>query len=956
MALDYLAVPPAKWPQGEPRLSYGFRHRSLPPEKTEKPMRKLLIALALLSTCTVVASAAPRHEEMDYGPFLAGTFTTAWPKDNTVLKGVAIRLDASGANSQKPEGPIGGGVYSLKPAKDVEGADSQDIYKAQRFKFGGYVLNVPNGKYKVTLKFADCWQTKPGIRIFDVLLQDKKVIEKLDLVEKAGHGKVFDITSDVEVTDGQLKITFNKHKGEPSLAAVSIEGEGFTRKINCGGPAVGDYAADWPANYTISGEAGVAGVIFDTELCRYAAWSNGGYLNLRGVAFDGGHGTNPSLAGDQQIGTRPTPGVAGTNGTFEDPRTIPHGPLPLAWAKYQGLYRHEDGIVLSYSANGRDILDSPGTEAVGKSLAFTRTLHVATGQPTSLLIADVEGGQAEGGKDTVVVTTDKQNTVIRAIGGGELSVQDGGRVVLKVPAEASQIKVVLARVAGDDVAAIKEAKLSPPRDLKELTKGGKPRWTETVTTQGKRAADESGAYVLDSITLPEDNPYKSWIRVGGFDFLPNGQAAISTWSGDVWVCSGIDDKLEKLTWRRYATGLFHALGLKVVDGQIFTHGRDQLTRLHDLNNDGEADFYECFNNDVTITPNFHEFAYELHTDPEGSFYFIKGGPVRPGGSGWDKIVPHHGCLMKVSKDGAKLEVVARGFRAPNGMGLGPNGELTSGDNEGTWTPAVPLNWIKAGGFYGVPDFAAQEPKPTLRNNPLCWMPKDIDNSNGGQVWITGKEFGPLSGSMMHMSYGTCTLFSVLKEEVGGEVQGGVVALPLKFDSGVCRARFREQENALYLTGLRGWQSRAGKDAGFYRMRYTGKPYLLPTALQVKPEELQLSFDVPLDKDSAEDPDNYNIEQWNYRWTQSYGSPHFKISDPKQQGHDEVEIDEAVLSADGKTVTLKIADLAPVMQMKTRFTLKSAVGEEIKSEVHHTINAVGDVHGEVHPGEFKVVEK
>ncbi len=84
--------------------------------------------------------------------------------------------------------------------------------------------------------------------------------------------------------------------------------------------------------------------------------------------------------------------------------------------------------------------------------------------------------------------------------------------------------------------------------------------------------------------------------------------------------------------------------------------------------------------------------------------------MRPGGSGWDKIMPHHGCMFKVSKDGSKLEVVARGFRAPNGMGVGPNGEITCGDNEGTWTPTCPINWIKPGGFYGVPDFAGKDPK------------------------------------------------------------------------------------------------------------------------------------------------------------------------------------------------------------------------------------------------------
>jgi hypothetical protein len=310
--------------------------------------------------------------------------------------------------------------------------------------------------------------------------------------------------------------------------------------------------------------------------------------------------------------------------------------------------------------------------------------------------------------------------------------------------------------------------------------------------------------------------------------------------------------------------------------------------------------------------------------------------------------------MTVSADGAKLEVVARGFRAPNGIGLSPRGELTSGDNEGTWTPAVPLNWIKPGGFYGVPDFANQKLPPQVRENPLCWLPKDIDNSNGGQVWITGDQFGPLSGQLLHTSYGTCTLFSVLKEATPGGMQGGVVPLPVKFDSGVCRARFNERDNALYLTGLRGWQSRAGKDGGFYRLRYTGKPYYLPTALHVAPEKISLTFAEALDKESAEDIDNYNLEQWNYRWTQAYGSAHWKVSDPRQNGHDEVEVDAAELSADGKTVTLTVPDLSPVMQMKTSFTLKAASGAPVKATVHHTINAVGSQRGEVHIGEYKII--
>ena len=68
-------------------------------------------------------------------------------------------------------------------------------------------------------------------------------------------------------------------------------------------------------------------------------------------------------------------------------------------------------------------------------------------------------------------------------------------------------------------------------------------------------------------------------------------------------------------WRRFATGLYQAVGLKIIDGDIYVLGRDQITKLHDLNGDGEADFYENFNNDVQVTPGFHEFAFDLQTDP-----------------------------------------------------------------------------------------------------------------------------------------------------------------------------------------------------------------------------------------------------------------------------------------------------------------------------------------------------
>ena len=78
--------------------------------------------------------------------------------------------------------------------------------------------------------------------------------------------------------------------------------------------------------------------------------------------------------------------------------------------------------------------------------------------------------------------------------------------------------------------------------------------------------------------MPEQNPWNSWMRFVAFDFFSDGRAAISTWSGDVWIVSGIDDKLGKLTWKRYAAGLFEGLGLRIVNDEVYVNARDRIVR------------------------------------------------------------------------------------------------------------------------------------------------------------------------------------------------------------------------------------------------------------------------------------------------------------------------------------------------------------------------------------------
>ena len=511
---------------------------------------------------------------------------------------------------------------------------------------------------------------------------------------------------------------------------------------------------------------------------------------------------------------------------------------------------------------------------------------------------------------------------------------------------ATEYTVGLSRTAGE---ATDPRVFGEHVDFDSLMKGGPRRWGDPVAAVG-HLGEPTDAYAVDTITLPEHPAGNAWLRTSGFDFFEGGHsAALCTWNGDVWVVKGIDDKLEHLTWQRYATGLFQTLGLKIVNGEIYVLGRDQITRLHDTNGDGEADFYENFNNDCVVGHGFHEFQHDLQTDSKGNFYFAKGGPVNGGGRGFQYVTPDNGCVLKVTPDGKTMSIVASGMRAPNGMSVGPNDVMTVSDNEGTWVPACRISFVTPGAFLGVPFTSHMDPKPTNYGNPICWFPhggNDYtvgDNSSGGAAWDTTGKWGPFDGHMIHLSYGTCSIFNVMMEQVDNVWQGGVVRFPLDFDTGIMRARFSPADGQLYVCGLKGWQTRAAKDGAFQRVRYTGGPVHLPLEMHVKPDGLAITFTCPLDKASATDPDTYSVEDWNYVWADDYGSPEVTRDNPKKRGHDTVDVSEATLSPDGRTVTLKIADLKPVMQMRTLISkLKAADGTSISCEIDSTINKVPGV--------------
>ncbi|MBC8096907.1 MAG: c-type cytochrome, partial [Akkermansiaceae bacterium] len=592
---------------------------------------------------------------------------------------------------------------------------------------------------------------------------------------------------------------------------------------------------------------GRAWMLYDHDTMRVAAgWSGDQFVDWKGIAFDGSHGTHTSIVGEKAFINPVGPGWANPQtGRFDDPRLRgrdgkPYGPLPREWTHYKGLYLHGHKVVIAYTVGDAEVLEVPACEqGSGRGLIYSRALKVGRSSRDLLLRVAPQ---------TVSVRIEGPNTA--------RLVQKEGFHLLSIPASATPVKVKVRiespvhPAASSDAPPILAHEMRTGDEFDSLTKGGPPRWNLEATTRGELGADNQ-AFAVDTIPYPEgdQNPWHSWMRLGGFDFFADGKrAAVCTWNGDVWLASGIEGDLKEVKWKRIASGLFQPLGVKIVAETIYVTCRDQIARLRDLNGDEEIDFIENFNNDHQVTEHFHEFAMGLQTDAQGNFYYAKSAR-----HALPALIPHHGTLLKVSQDGSKTEIVASGFRAANGVCVNDDGTFFVTDQEGHWTPKNRINLVKPGKFYGnmwAYDVPASNADSAMEQ-PLVWITNDRDRSPGEVVRVTSDQWGPLKDSLLNLSYGTGRIFVVPFEKVKGQVQGGVVELPIAdLPSGVMRGRFHPQNGQLYACGMFAWAGNRTRDGGFYRVRHTGKPITMPIGFHATTKGVELKFASPVDAKSA----------------------------------------------------------------------------------------------------------
>ena len=105
----------------------------------------------------------------------------------------------------------------------------------QSFRFGRHKLNytfpVENGKYRVELYFMEPWfgtgasekSDCEGMRLFDVAINGKQVIDDLDLWAERGHDGAYKRVVYVDVDCGEIKISFPEVKAAQAvISAIAI--------------------------------------------------------------------------------------------------------------------------------------------------------------------------------------------------------------------------------------------------------------------------------------------------------------------------------------------------------------------------------------------------------------------------------------------------------------------------------------------------------------------------------------------------------------------------------------------------------------------------------------------------------------------------------------------------------------------------------------------------------------
>ncbi|MDX2286972.1 MAG: plastocyanin/azurin family copper-binding protein [Bacteroidia bacterium] len=427
---------------------------------------------------------------------------------------------------------------------------------------------------------------------------------------------------------------------------------------------------------------------------------------------------------------------------------------------------------------------------------------------------------------------------------------------------------------------------------------------------------EDDYYKLITLPVPEGTV----LEIGGMAMLPSGQLAVATRRGDIWIIDnpGMAGNRPP-AYRKFASGMHEVLGLAWHNGTLYCAQRGELTRLHDENSDGTADYYETVYA-WPLSGHYHEYSYGPVVAPDGSMFVT--GNVAFGDREWwrgESRVPWRGWALRITPDG-QMEPWATGMRSPCGIGI-VDGQFFYGDNQGDWIGSGSIVHVEKGDFTGHPAglrwaglpgspvklssealYAKADPrfsppdglaiKPENieqeRGTPLFELEQDFPSIKTPAVWLphsvlgistseiitdrTGGAFGPFEGQLFVGDQGQSKIDRVFLEKVNGQYQGAAFAFREGFQSGVLRMAWGQDGSLFAGQTNRGWGS-TGKEAyGLQQLVWTGKTPFEMKAVRAMPDGFEIEFTLPVDKASVLQGPGYSIRSFIYKYHPVYGSP------------------------------------------------------------------------------------
>jgi azurin len=406
-----------------------------------------------------------------------------------------------------------------------------------------------------------------------------------------------------------------------------------------------------------------------------------------------------------------------------------------------------------------------------------------------------------------------------------------------------------------------------------------------------RTQKEEDFFKIYNVPIPNN----AVLEVGGMTFLPNDELAVCTRHGEVW---GISNPYMKNNlaprYRLIAEGLHEALGLNYLNGNLYVTQRSELTRLRDLDGDGEADEYKTICT-WPLEGNYHEYAYGPIQDKKGNMYVTLN-------LGWTdnsvSLSKWHGWMLRIDPQG-NMKPFATGFRSPAGINLNKEGDIFYSENQGHWVGSGYIANVEENDFMGNPEGLkwsgepgssiklkpsdipdTDEPKydvakrvPGLKT-PAVWFPHSIlgVSTSGILSYEEKGKMGPFEGQLFVGDQGQSKIMRVGLEKIKGVYQGVVFPFREGFSSGILRMVWGSDGSMFVGMTSRGWGSTGPEPYGLQRLEWTGEmPFEMKT-VRAQPDGFEIEFTQPVDEKRARNVNSYELTSFTYKYGHKYGSP------------------------------------------------------------------------------------